>query len=251
MIYGAYGYSGELVAEEAVRRGHRPVLAGRSEAKLAPLAARLGLKSVTVDLDDAPGLARAVDGFDAVFHAAGPFSQTSDPMVRACLDVGASYADITGEIPVFRNTLTYDAAARERGIVLMSGVGFDVVPTDCLAAYVAGKLPGATQLSIAVAGLMQPSAGTAKSMFEGMLAGGFVRRDGEMVSVPFGKGGRDVRFWDRERKVLPMPWGDLETAYWSTRIPNITTYMAMPRNAAVAARVTWRLGAVTTPILRG
>jgi short subunit dehydrogenase-like uncharacterized protein len=185
-----------------------------------------------------------------VFHAAGPFVDTSDAMIRACLEVGANYVDITGEIPVFRNTLTYDDAAKKLGVALISGVGFDVVPTDCLAAHVAAQLPGATNLEIAIAGLTQMSAGTAKSMFDGMLVGGLVRRAGELVPVPIGKGGRRLRFSDRERSVLPIPWGDLETAFRTTGIPNITTYMAFPRNLARAAGGTWPLGVAAAPLMR-
>ena len=250
MIYGAYGYTGALVAEEAVRRGHRPLLAGRAAHKLAPLGARLGLETVTLDLSDTDALTRALERVAVVFHAAGPFVDTSDPMIRACLEAGTSYVDITGEIPVFRNTFSYDAPAKKKGIVLMSGVGFDVVPTDCLARYVSGKLPEATDLEIAIAGLGQLSAGTAKSMFDGMLVGGLVRRDGEIVSVPIGRDVRRIRFSDRERSVLAIPWGDLETAYRTTGIPNITTYMAFPKRLASAAHGTWRLQDAAAPITR-
>ena len=194
MIYGAYGYTGELVAQEALRRGHRPVLAGRSAEHLKPLAARLGLESVAIDLSDPAALTRALDGVKLVFHAAGPFVDTSDIMIRACLAAGVSYVDITGEIPVFRNTFSYDDAAKQKGVALMSGVGFDVVPTDCLARYVAEKVPGATDLEIAFAAIGYPSVGTAKSSFDGMLRGGLVRRNGELVPMSFGKGGKRVRF---------------------------------------------------------
>jgi len=250
MIYGAYGYSGRLVAEEALRRGHRPVLAGRSRAKLEPVAAALGLESVAVDLGDPAALRKALDGVTAVFHAAGPFVNTSEAMTRACLAAGADYLDITGEVPVFAKTLALDAAARDRGTLVMSGVGFDVVPTDCLAAHVAARVPGATELAIAIAGLSNLSAGTGKSMFDGALAGGLVRREGKLKPVPFGKGARRVRFLDRERSVLPIPWGDLETAYRTTGIPNITTYMAFPKGLANAAERTAGIGAMALPFAR-
>ena len=250
MIYGAYGYTGELVAREALRRGHRPRLAGRDESKLRAMADRLGLDGVVVDLHDAAGLARAVDGVGLVFHAAGPFVHTSEPMIHACLAAGAHYVDITGEIPVFRDTFAHDAEAKQRGIVLLSGAGFDVVPTDCLAAHVARKAPGATDLEIAFAGLAQPSGGTAKSTFEGALVGGFLRRGGKLVPTPLGKGGRRVRFADRERAVLPIPWGDLETAFHTTGIPNITTYMAVPKGLATLAKGGWAVGAAAAPIAR-
>jgi short subunit dehydrogenase-like uncharacterized protein len=238
MIYGATGYTGALVAEAAAARGHRPILAGRSAAKLEPLARRLGLEPVVLGLDDADRLARGVSDFDLVYHAAGPFSSTSDAMIKACLAGKTSYLDITGEIVVFENTFRYDDDAKSRGICLMSGVGFDVVPTDCMARYVADRLPGATRLEIAFASLGGVSAGTARSMLEHLPKGSFVRRNGNLERVPPAHDVRRVRFYDVERTVVSIPWGDLATAYRSTGIPNITTYMAQSEGAAKLMRLT-------------
>ena len=243
LLYGATGYTGVLIAEEAVRRGHRPVLAARSREKLAPLASRLGLESVVVGLEDSRRLVSALEGLPLVVHAAGPFVRTSEPMVQACLAAGAHYLDITGEIPVFENTFRHDAEAKRRGVVLMSGVGFDVVPTDCLALYVARKVSGAHELDLAIAAASQASPGTTKSMLEGLPSGGFVRRGGHLRPWPMGQGARRVRFSDKERTVLPIPWGDLVTAWHSTGIPNITTYLAQPAAVAGAMRFTF-------PVLR-
>ena len=230
MIYGAYGYTGQLVAAAALRRGHRPLLAGRSARRLVPLAERLGLDSVVVELDDTSALTRAVAQVDLVFHAAGPFMHTSDPMIRACLAAGTNYVDITGEIPVFQHTFAHDRAAIQRGIVLISGVGFDVVATDCLAEYVASQVPAAVKLEIAIAALNRASAGTAKTMLEIFPQGGWRRQGGELVSYRWGKGARQVSFPHGERTVVPIPWGDLATAFQTTGIPNITTCMAFPRS---------------------
>lgn len=242
MIYGASGYTGALLAEEAVRRGHNPVLAGRSAARLSPLAARLGLEWLAISLDDPAALRRALQPFELVLHAAGPFVVTSRPMVQACLERGAHYLDITGEIPVFQHTFSCDAAARERHVALISGCGFDVVPSDCLAQFVAAQAPGATGLEIALAGLGRASAGTAKSMLEMLPGGGLVRRDGRLVPFPMGQGAKRVRFSDRERSVLPIPWGDLETSYHDTGIPNITTFMAFPSRSLGPMRLLAPLG---------
>jgi short subunit dehydrogenase-like uncharacterized protein len=241
MLYGASGYTGRLIAEEAVRRGHRPVLAGRSREKLVPLAERLGLEVAVVGLEDVRSLVATLEGLPLVLHAAGPFVHTSEPMVQACLAAGAHYLDITGEIPVFESTFQHGAEARARGITLMSGVGFDVVPTDCLARHVAERVPGAHELELAIAGTHQASAGTAKSMLEQLPSGGRVRRGGALQAWPMGKGLRRVRFADVERTVAPIPWGDLVTAWHTTSIPNITTYMALPRAAAQAIRLTYPL----------
>lgn len=245
MIYGATGYTGQLVAEEAVRRGHRPLLVGRSQAKLEPIARRLGLDWTVADLGDERTLREAVADVELVFHAAGPFIHTSAPMIRACLVGRAHYVDITGELPVFQQTFAQDSAAREQGIALISGVGFDVVPTDCLANYVAAHQPDALTLTIAVAALTEASGGTTQTMLELLPEGGQIRRGGVLQPHPFGRGVRRIRFSDRERTVVPAPWGDLETAYRSTGIPNITTYLAstpttarlMPWGAPLLQRV--------------
>ncbi|MCP4359435.1 MAG: NAD(P)H-binding protein, partial [Chloroflexi bacterium] len=166
MIYGAYGYTGTLLAEEAVHRGHRPVLAGRSAKKLIPLAERLKLEYIVLDLEDTDRLFKVVAGFDLIFHAAGPFVHTSLPMVQACLTGRTHYLDITGEVPVFEQNLAFDRQARQQGIAIISGAGFDVVPTNCLATYVAGQIDKPTQLKIAVAALGGISGGTTKTMLE-------------------------------------------------------------------------------------
>ena len=232
MIYGAYGYSGVLVSEEAVRRGHNPVLAGRSADKLVPLATRLGLDHLVVDLEDVDTLAKTVADFDLVFHAAGPFIATSHPMVRACLKGGTNYVDITGELSVLEQTLSYDQQAQQQGIVLISGIGFGVIPTDCMAKYVADRVSNATDLTLAVATTSSPSAGTLKTILEQIPTGTLVRRNGQLVRHAPREGARRIRFVDREHTVLPTTWGDLVTAYRTTGIPNITTYMAFPKRFA-------------------
>ena len=164
MIYGANGYTGRLIAGEAIRRGHAPILAGRDRDRIEPLARELGLDFRVFDLvDAAPNLDVA-----AVLHCAGPFSSTSAPMARACLATRTHYLDITGEIAVFESIFgTHDTAVRS-GVALIPGVGFDVVPTDCLAAKLSAALPDAQELTLAFyarGGMV--SRGTLKTMLEG------------------------------------------------------------------------------------
>ena len=241
MIYGAYGYTGKLVVEEALRRGHRPVLAGRSASKLAPLAQIYDLEAICIDLKDVEQLVKTLRGFELVFHAAGPFQFTSDPMLEACLESCVNYIDITGEIPVFQNTFRKHERALQARISLISGAGFDVIPSDCLANYVAEKLPKARELSIGVASRTVPSAGTARSSLELMPRGGMRRENGQLVPQPLGSGARMIQFSHRELSALPISWGDLETAYRSTGIPNITTYMAYPPRLVFSIRRYGRL----------
>lgn len=235
MIYGAYGYTGRLVTEEAIQRGHQPVLAGRNAAKLKAMAEELNLEYVAFDLDDVETIVEAIREMEVVYHAAGPFIYTSDPMIRACLRAKTHYVDITGEYPVIENTFSYDNEAQAANITLISGVGFDVIPTDCMAKYVADQLPDADTLEIAFAAIGSVSAGTTQSVLELSSNGGRVRRNGHLRPYPLGKGAREVRFHDKTRTVMPIPWGDVSTGYRSTGIPNITTYMAYPRIAIQAA----------------
>ena len=236
LLYGAYGYTGELIAEEAIARGHRPVLAGRSQKKLAPLAAKLGLDMRVFDLRNEMEVAEHIAEFDLVFHAAGPFIHTSLPMVRACLRTQTHYVDITGEVPVFEQNFGFDAEAQAASIAIVYGAGFDVVPSDCLAAYVAQKINNPVRLDIAFATPGgRPSAGTTKSALENLSIGVRARHNGELVHVNPKKTTRKVRFSDCERHVMQISWGDLATAYRTTGIGNIRTFMAVPPQMASRA----------------
>lgn len=242
MLYGAYGFSGTLIAEEAVRRGHRPLLAGRDETRLAALSQRLNLDYRVFDLDHLEQMKQAIGDVELVFHAAGPHLYTSDPMIRACTQTGTHYLDITGEIPVFENSYTYDEAARQANCAVISGMGFDVVPTNCLAHRVADQIPGATQLEIAVQGLTTISAGTARTSLASGSMGGWIRQNGALTPYPLGDGAKRVRFSSGEHTAMPIPWGDLSASYRSTGIANITTYLAVTAYTPTLARFTAPVG---------
>ncbi|HVE72867.1 MAG TPA: saccharopine dehydrogenase NADP-binding domain-containing protein [Thermoanaerobaculia bacterium] len=221
MLYGANGYTGELIAREAVARGQRPILAGRNRDKVQALASELGLQWRAFDLAQ-PEL----EGVRLVLHCAGPFSHTSAPMVRACLESRVHYLDITGEIAVFEAVFRRDAEAKERGIVLLPGVGFDVVPTDCLAAALHAKLPDATELWLAFWSGAGVSRGTLKTMLEGAGLGSAIRKDGRITRVPQAWDAREIPFPSRPCFAMTIPWGDISTAYRTTGIPNIRVYSA-------------------------
>ena len=234
LIYGATGYTGRLIAEHAVERGLRPVLAGRREHAVRGLAEQLGLSHRVFGLEDRKALAEGLDGMAAVLHAAGPFSATSAPMAEACIAARVNYCDITGEIDVFEALAARDALAKAAGIVLMPGVGFDVVPSDCLAAHVAARLPNATRLRLSIGGLTRASRGTAKTMVEAVAQGTRVRSAGRIVvakGTPTGK----TDFGAGSRPTVGVSWGDVSTAWHSTRIPNVEVFFEADRNMRRAA----------------
>jgi|HigsolmetaAR202D_1030399.scaffolds.fasta_scaffold00698_21 short subunit dehydrogenase-like uncharacterized protein len=238
LLYGANGYTGELIAREAVRRGMKPTLAGRSKEKIAKLADELGCDRAVFDLDDHTSLVRALENKRAVLHCAGPFTHTARSMMQACLATHVHYFDITGEIEVFELAHSVHEKAQRSGIVLCPGVGFDVVPTDCLALKLKLEMPNATHLALGFESHAGLSKGTAKTSIEGAGMGGCVRRDGQLTRIPLGSQVRKIDFGAGERTAVAIPWGDVATAFYTTGIPNIEVYVASsPRTIAQMRRV--------------
>jgi saccharopine dehydrogenase (NAD+, L-lysine-forming) len=224
LLYGAYGYTGRLITKAAVRRGHRPLLAGRDADALQEIATATECPARPFPLSDRAALDAALEDVDAVLHCAGPFVHTAAPMVAACLRTATHYLDITGEIEVLESIAARGAEAQKAGIVLCPAVGFDVVPTDCVAAQLHAALPEATAIELAIQGLGRLSRGTLRTAIEQLGEGGIVRRNGRLQSVPTAWTTRTVDFGDGPKVVVSIPWGDIATAYRSTGIPNITTY---------------------------
>ena len=237
MIYGANGYTGRLIAAEAVRRGSLPTLAGRSAEPIERLARELGCPQRVFPLDQ--NASRHLEGMKAVLHCAGPFSATARSMIDACLRAATTYLDITGEIEVIEGAAAQDTAARSAGVAVIPAVGFDVVPSDCLAATLHAALPTATRLVLAFSSTGSLSPGTAKTSLENLPHGGRARVDGRIVRVPTAWKTRDVDFPEGRRATVTIPWGDVASAYHSTGIPNIEVYVSMPPGQIRAMR-RWR-----------
>jgi short subunit dehydrogenase-like uncharacterized protein len=231
LIYGSYGYTGQLIVEGALKQGLRPILAGRSEKKVRAQAEQTSLDCRIFALNDTQKLDSALREVDAVLHCAGPFVHTYRSMAEACLRTQRHYVDISGEIPGFEGLAKLDAQAKQAGIMLLPGAGFDVVPSDCLAAHLKQRLPSARQFRLFVRGVgAGVSRGTAKSAIENMHRQGTIRRDGELVQVPPAWNVRERDFGRGYTKVVSVGWGDVSTAYYSTGIPNIETYFAFPES---------------------
>lgn len=228
MIYGANGYTGRIITQLAAERGMKPLLCGRNEPEIAALAAQYKLPYEIADLNDKASLDDAVLSVDVVLHCAGPFSKTAQPMLESCMRNKTHYLDITGELSVFETIASLTDLIKQSGIMALPGVGFDVVPTDCLAAYLHQKLPTATQLTLAFAGLGGGiSHGTASTMLENIEQGGAIRQNGTIKGVPSAFKTRLITFDRKPIQTVTIPWGDVSTAFHSTGIPNIEVYMAV------------------------
>lgn len=228
LIYGANGYTGELIVRFAVERGMKPLLAGRNAARVESLAKKHNLDFRVFALEETAKLDSALREVAFVLHCAGPFSITSQPMVEACLRTGKHYLDITGEIAVFEAMASLDKKAKEANVMIMSGVGFDVVPSDCLALHLKNRLPSATNLTLAFYGLGRISHGTQATMTMNVGKGGAVRQNGQITSVPTAYKTREIDFGEVKKLGVTIPWGDVSTAFYSTGIPNIEVYTIVP-----------------------
>ena len=243
LLYGSYGYTGSLIVEQAVRRGMQPILCGRDAVRLKAQADPLSLEYHAFSLDDSKSLEVALNEVPVVLNCAGPFRHTYKPMMEACLRTGRHYLDITGEIAVFEALAAQDAEARKAGVMLLPGIGFDVVPSDCLAAHLKKRLPEATHLTLAISGLGGGIlAGTLLTSIEGLSGKGVVRREGKIVQVPLLWKTRQIDFGAGLRTAGNIPWGDVSTAYYSTGIKNIETYMVLPKSVVRLAPIVRQLG---------
>lgn len=228
LLYGANGYTGKLIAKLAATYDLQPILAGRNEAYIKPLADELKLPYHIIDLDNKEQLEKALSSVKLVLHAAGPYVYTAKQMIDACLQTGVHYIDINGDISVFEMLKKYDTAAKEKNIMLMPGAGFDVVPTDCIALQLKNKMPDATHLKLAFASIGGGlSHGTATTITGKIGEGGVTRENGIIVRKPLGQKGMWVSFGEKKLFVMTIPWGDISTAYTTTGIPNIEAYTGM------------------------
>ncbi|HZF17167.1 MAG TPA: saccharopine dehydrogenase NADP-binding domain-containing protein [Steroidobacteraceae bacterium] len=249
LLYGATGYTGELIARAAVKRGLNPILAGRTPARVSRLASELGLEARSFPIENTTAVVDGLREVGLVLNCAGPFSATASQILQGCFALHAHYLDITGEIDVFERAQHHAGTARRARVVVCPGVGFDVVPTDCLAAHLKAALPDASHLALGFDGGGIPSRGTAKTMVEGLASGGRVRADGQLKSVPLAFRTREIDFGAGIKKAVTIPWGDVSTAAWTTGIENIETYIpSSPRSIQRLERLErWRRLLATRP----
>lgn len=226
LIYGAYGYTGKLIVDEALAKGLKPTVSGRNKEATEKLAQDKGLPFVSFSIDDKAALINTLTVHDIVIHCAGPFIHTAKQMAEACIRTNTHYLDITGEYVVFELLKEMSALAEKAGIMLLPGAGFDVVPSDCLAAHLKSKLPDANKLTLAFTGLGGGlSRGTAKTMVENSDQGQYYRENGTLKVRPGGEAVKKINYGDFEQISVGISWGDISTAYHSTNIPNIEVYI--------------------------
>jgi short subunit dehydrogenase-like uncharacterized protein len=236
LIYGSYGYNGRLVAEEAADRGLEPLLAGRDGDRLAEQATELGLDYRQFDLASISPVVEELAGVDCVLNCAGPFSNTADTLVEACIESETDYVDITGEIPVIERVRRRDEEAEEAGVSLFPAAALSSVPMDCLAAHLVERLPEATHLALGAETFRPPSVGSITTLLEGLEDGGAIRNEGRLEHVPAGWKSRRIDFGRGVRPAVTMPLGEISTSYYTTDVPNIEVYAFAPPPARLGLK---------------
>lgn len=229
LLYGAAGYTGAMVARHARASGLDIVLGGRDRAKLAPLAEELGVPLLVFEADE-EAARHALADVRVLLNCAGPFARTAEPLMRACMTAGVHYLDITAEIGVYRLAERLGPDAERAGVMLLPGVGWDVVPTDCLAMQLASRVsrPKSLRIALQVAGSM--SRESAVSAGEIVAAGVLARVSGELVPTPDAPP-RSFDFGQGPVSCAPLSFGDLVTAWRSTGIPDIAMFVSVTGDA--------------------
>ena len=230
LIYGAYGFTGSGVSKLANEYGITPVLAGRNESKLKPLAESLGLNYVVLSLENNhDNLVQVLKHFEIVLHIAGPYTFTAKPMLDAVIEAGTHYVDLTGENHVIQQQLDRDHEFKAANIMVMPAVGYDVVPTDCLNVYVSDQIDNPTNLTVVINNSYKvskgagASRGTMKSGLEVLGRPLLMRQQGEMVKVSALKVIQRLEEGE-EQTLLQIPWADMMTSYVSTGVPTIEVF---------------------------
>lgn len=245
VVYGSYGYTGRLIVDELKKKSFTLILAGRKRDALQKQAEETGYPFEIVDVSDSINLKNLLSKAALVVHCGGPFRFTAKQMVDACLETKTHYTDITGEWQVFELLAGYHEAAKQAGIQIMPGTGFDVVPSDCLAVHLKKRLPSATHLQLAFA--MVPggmSRGTKKSMTESLGFGGIMRKNNELVPFTLGKDVLELDFGKFTTKTTRIQWGDISTAWRSTGIPNVEVFAGASPGSIRGLRISNYIGAL-------
>lgn len=160
LITGATGTIGRAISEALVAAGHRVIVSGRNQEKLAALSSRLGVAAVAADVGDEgsvrdlfAAVRRETDHLDAVVAAAGNYGGIG--MVE---DVGTQEWWDGVRVNLFGTMLTVKYAIplmKERGgsIVTFSGGGEGAYPH--FSSYAAAK-GGVVRFTETVAKELEP-----------------------------------------------------------------------------------------------
>lgn len=214
-VYGATGYTGDLVCRELASRGRDFVAAGRNFEKLQHLSVEIGdefgvvptLRSANVD--DPSSLDAMLRETNVLINCAGPFTELGPPVAEAAVRNDAHYLDTTGEqehIRWLRDFLSDEAAENE--VVLMPSCAYEYA-TGLIAAALALE-QSATRIACCYGVTnFKTTPGTKKSIVRSIGNGGYTYRGGQLVERKSGAKTYQVTCPDGSvRKALWFPGGE-------------------------------------------
>ncbi|HTO60142.1 MAG TPA: saccharopine dehydrogenase NADP-binding domain-containing protein [Bradyrhizobium sp.] len=146
IVYGATGFTGQLVVEYLATRYRgddelKWAMAGRSLDKLAgvrdAIGAPAGTPLIVADASDSTSLQAMIDQTRLVISTVGPYQLYGNELVAACAGSGTDYIDLCGE-PVWMRQMIdkHEAAAKASGARIVFSCGFDSVPFELGTFYV-------------------------------------------------------------------------------------------------------------------
>ena len=245
MVYGATGFSGAALSGRLAGAGHNLVVAGRHQGRVRGLAQSLGVSQRTFSLNDPADVQGGLAGVEVLINAAGPFQATARALIEGCLRTGTHYLDLSGEWPVFAMAQHLGPAALAAGVMIMPGVGFSIVVSDCLMAQAARQVPEATLLRVAGSQPALMSRGSVRSVL-GLIAGSvLVRRDGVLHHLAVGRRRARFNYGGGLRDSIPASLPEVITGQQTTGVANIEVYLEAPMAFDLACRA----GAVAAGLL--
>ena len=254
VVIGATGYTGGLVARALTHGRDSVVLAARDPDRLAEAAAGAGNPPTQpVDVTDPGSLRSLIREGDAVINTAGPFTELGDPVVAACVDIGAHYLDTTGEQPFMKATYErYHDAARRAGVSVVNAMAFEYALGDCAVALAADGLGPLRSLDVVYAwGGTASSRGTRRTVLRMLGRGAHQRHDGAYHRRPAGTGSRRVTLASgRTLHAVQFGAGEVVTAPRYLEVRDARGWVVVGKTAARIAPVVAPALPYVMPLLR-
>jgi short subunit dehydrogenase-like uncharacterized protein len=238
MIYGANGFSGSLIAREAVRKKLKPILAGRNGTAITDLAKELNLEYRIFALDEP----KKLEGIKLLLNCAGSFKATAQILAESCITSGVHYLDISGELFTFQTLFELSNSAKEKHIILLPGVGFFITATDCLLSLLKKELPDAELIDLffVVDSQFRFNSGSIKSIFE-LLNETYINMGQEKGEAFISHTHKKATINNQEINMISLPLPDLFTGKISTGISNIRIYGYFRSFSLLFDKVPWFL----------
>ena len=235
-LFGATGYTGQLIAHALDRSGLPYRIAGRSAAKLAALSDALDSHppTLTADVGRPDSLAALFDGTRLLINSVGPFTDLGEPVVALAAARGVHYLDITNELAYVYRLRRYDELARKTGAAIVPACGFEVAIADCAVAGLVSDLPQpidevAVLYALGASGM---SIGTRLSALRTFATSWLAYRGGEMVSQVPGAAVRRFTINGRAVSAIAFPSAEAVTIPSHCAVRDVTVWMAISRRIA-------------------